>query len=123
MGDGVAVAATASSAPARHTLRRVRIVGGLVMSISRLKALRASAEAVAFVKIDKNTMSFTIVFLTCSDEMSSLRTSCSGGTDQISANWLNKRLIVSHSCFYRPQPRAHILTAIVDCKRNRDVLT
>jgi hypothetical protein len=43
----VAVAATASPAPARNTLRRVR-VGGLIMSISKAKAPRGSAEAVVF---------------------------------------------------------------------------
>jgi len=46
VSNGVPIVATASPAPARNTLRRVRVVGGLIMSISRVKALRATAEAV-----------------------------------------------------------------------------
>ena len=42
---GVAVAAMARPTPARNTLRRVRAVGGFIMSISMLTALRASSEA------------------------------------------------------------------------------
>jgi len=52
----VAVAATASPAAARNTLRRVRVVGGLIMSISKVKALRASAEAVVFAKDVKHNV-------------------------------------------------------------------
>jgi hypothetical protein len=56
VSTGVAVAAIAKPTPARNTLRRVRIVGGLIMSISRLKALGASAEAVALPKDVKHNV-------------------------------------------------------------------
>jgi hypothetical protein len=60
MSNGTAVPATASPAPAPITLRRVRIVGNLIMSISkkREKALRCQHGGSSVVK---NTMSFTIV--------------------------------------------------------------
>jgi hypothetical protein len=36
VSNDVPIAATASPVPARNTLRRVRVVGGLIMSISTL---------------------------------------------------------------------------------------
>jgi hypothetical protein len=77
MSNGTAVPATANPAPAPITLRRVRIVGNLIMSISkkREKALRCQHGGSSVVK---NTMSFTIVLFTLFREPSSLALSAQG---------------------------------------------
>jgi hypothetical protein len=58
VSNGVPIAATASPVPARNTPRRVRIVGGLIMSTSRLKGLRASAEAVTSARDVKDNVDY-----------------------------------------------------------------
>src|SRR5260370_28238728 len=109
--------------PARNTLRRVRLVGGLIISLSKVKALRASAEAVVLAKDAETQCRSQLSLSTRFRQKVRLLHSGQSMRLRIRANRLNQSLLASPLTLLCAQPRAGILTVIVDCKHNCDILT
>src|SRR5258707_531731 len=124
MSNGTAVPATASPAPAPITLRRVRIVGSLIMSISkkREKALRCQHGGSSVVKTRCHSQLFCLTPFREPSSLRSFRESVDIGRKAIFRQIFRMRHLLAMLLCLSRSPIEHISTAIIDCVRHCDVL-